>query len=120
VEPPEAAQRFLARQRTGRRSRNDNWRCRSDRRRWLQPSGFRGSFLGNFICFSFCSCSHFGVSELFEMLAHLLGHWQIDGAGVRFLFLDSHLRQIIYDRFGLYFKIAGQFVDPNLINVRHQ
>jgi hypothetical protein len=44
---------------------------------------------------------------------------EIDGAGVRFLFGNASLRQIVDDRFGFDLKVTGQFVDSDLVRVRH-
>ncbi len=44
---------------------------------------------------------------------------KIDRTGVRFLFRDADLGQVINHRLGFHFQLAGQFVNANLSFVCH-
>jgi len=51
------------------------------------------------------------------MFADFFRGGNIYRTGVRLLFSDAGFRQIVNDRFGFDLKVAGQFVDANLIGV---
>jgi hypothetical protein len=61
----------------------------------------------------------FGCGHIPEMLANPFGRRQIDRAGVGFFLSDAGLRQVVNQRFGFDFQLAGQFVDSNLSFVCH-
>jgi hypothetical protein len=48
--------------------------------------------------------------------AQLYRHVFVDGTGVRLLFRDTQFRQTIQDLVGLYFQLARQLVDANLLH----
>jgi hypothetical protein len=66
--------------------------------------GFRGSF---------------GFGQRAKVGAHLVRHFDRDRTRVRLLFRESERRQEVNDCFRLDLKVAGEFVDPNLIRVAH-
>jgi len=49
------------------------------------------------------------------MPADQLGVFDVNGTGMRFLVVDADFRQIVQDRPGFHFQIAGQFIDADLI-----
>lgn len=59
--------------------------------------------------------SSFGCGEAQEMLPHQLGMVQIERARVCLLVVDTNLRQIIDQDFGLDLKFSGQLVNADLI-----
>ena len=54
------------------------------------------------------------------MFFYFFGGGDFNGAGVSLLFSNANLGQIIENGLGLNFKVAGQFVDANLIGVGHR
>ncbi len=53
------------------------------------------------------------------MLPHQFGLVEIERARVRLLFSDADFRQIVDQYLGLDLELSRQFVDANLIDVRH-
>jgi hypothetical protein len=50
------------------------------------------------------------------MLADQLGMLNVNRTGMRFLVVNANFRQIIQNRPGFYFQIAGQLIDADLIS----
>jgi hypothetical protein len=61
----------------------------------------------------------FGGGEILEMLADQYRVLDVDGAGVRLLFGDANLGQIVDQHLGLDFKFTRQFVNSDLVGFRH-
>ena len=59
------------------------------------------------------------AASVFEMLANFFGGSKIDASSSGSSFRDARFRQIVEDRLGLDLEFAGQFVDADLIGVRH-
>jgi hypothetical protein len=49
-----------------------------------------------------------------EILAHLFGFIDLDGAGVSLLLRDANLDKHVEDLFAFYFQLASQIVNSNL------
>jgi hypothetical protein len=53
------------------------------------------------------------------MGAYFFGGGYVDRARVGLLLGDASFGQIVDDRFGLYFQVTRELVDPNLVWFRH-
>jgi hypothetical protein len=84
-----------------------------------EPRGLRGGILGSLFRFCFGLGSSLGLGERMKMRAHFLRGGEVDRARVSLFLVDASLGQIVDDRLGLHFEIAGEFVDADLIGVRH-
>jgi hypothetical protein len=93
------------------------WR-RSDRG-GLHASRSGGRILGNLIRYGFLFGLRLGFGDRAKMLAHLYRGFHLDRAGVRFLLGDAGFGQIVNDGLCLYFELASQFVDSDLVRIGH-
>jgi len=71
-----------------------------------------------FRCGGFCRLSsRFLLSQFVEMLANELRVPEVERTGVRLLFRDADLRQVLDQNFGLDLKFPGQLINSNLIRI---
>lgn len=82
-------------------------------------SGFGGSFLRRFFRGGGFFGSGFGGGQLLEMFADFFRGGEFNRTGVSLLFGDANFGEIVDDGLRLDFEVAGQFVDADLIDVRH-
>jgi hypothetical protein len=108
--------RRSSRSRGRRNLRRSGWRLR---RCGPKPCGLGGSILGSFFRFRLGLGGSFGRGKRVEMRANFFRRREVDRARVGLLLSDAGLGQVVDDRLGLYFEIAGQFIDADLIDVRH-
>ena len=62
-------------------------------------------------------CSSFLRGQFLKVLPHLLRVVQVERTGVRLLFRDADLRQVVDQDFRLDLEFPGQLIDSNLIRV---
>jgi hypothetical protein len=104
-----------------RRRRGRNWGRRLCRNRGrTSPRGPGRRFLIRFFLKGGSFGSGLGIRNLLEVLTNFLRVRLINGAGVRFLFFDTYLREVVKDCLSLDLQVTGQVVDPNLIGVWHR
>jgi len=114
---------YTRRSRLARRRSRSARLCRGGRCGCFHASSLHGSFPGSFfrggssLLGSFRS--NLGRSELLKVFANLFRGFDVNRTGVRLLFGDAYLRQVIEDYPGLDLEFAGQFVNADLVRIRH-
>lgn len=101
--------------------RNRSW-CRGLRCNGggTSPRGPGRGLLIRFFLYGGGFGSGLGIRDLLEVFTDFLRVRFINGAGVRLLFFDTYLREVVKDCLSLDLQVTGQVVDANLIGVWHR